>query len=65
MTRAGDKNQMSNHQLDSSSIEESVIIHDTNSCKVRPNILTKEQVSGDDDFLSGNMALRKEENDLH
>ena len=63
MNRAGEENQMI--QLDSSSIEESVIIHDTNSCKVRPNILMKEQAPGDDDFLSGNMALRKEENDMH
>jgi hypothetical protein len=32
---------------------------------VRPNILIKEQNPSEDDFLSGDMALRKEENDLN
>lgn len=63
MNQGGDGNSNQN-QLNSSSIEESVIIHDTNSWKVRPSIVTKDAQSGDD-LLSGDMALRREENDLH
>jgi len=63
MNQGGDGNQNQN-QLNSSSIEESVIIHDTNSWKVRPNIVAKDEVQGDD-LLSMDMSQRREENDLH
>jgi hypothetical protein len=55
---------VNNAQLNSSSIEESVIIQDTNSSKVRASIIKKEPMSGED-LLSGDLSLMREENDLN
>jgi|TARA_B110000285_G_C14641438_1_gene387794 hypothetical protein len=60
----GADNGVNNAQLNSSSIEESVIIQDTNSSKVRASIIKKEHMSGED-LLSGDLSLMREENDLN
>lgn len=54
----------SHHQFSSAPIDESQIVQDTNSCRIRPQLIARDKGTGDEllgDFSSG---LIREENDL-